>query len=333
MSTRVYMFVVLAALLMLQGCVAVQTFPNAARAGETISLALGSLEGASSSNITITFTSSTDASTVDLTSHIRSVFNLHPDKTSRLNIESTNYNTGEMRSDVVTLGSAHSAWITVVVIDLPASLTLGNGEISILFGEGITPINASVTAEDINIGIEILPNAGSNNIGPNPFEYVTNTTNHSTGDLSLLEPMKQVLVRSPRKVGNYAFGTKVYAAQFEFTVPMHNIYNVMNPVPAEGLMVVRDVNRFDYVQSTQANGTTSVTAAQTQMSWHKDGERVVVNFISPTGQLKDDFIRFSLIPSLFSDFSSMPILVSYRYFGQDGTEISGVQPTLVAINF
>jgi len=333
-------------MLLLQGCVALQAFPGAIRSGDTITLALGSLEGANKNRLTVQFTSEVDSSVVDLTPFIRSVFNLHADKSSNLNIQRTNYNTGNFRSDVVTLGSAHSAWITVAAIDMPSGLTIGPGNITVQFDAAVTPVNMSTPIANISISLEILPNEiGDDGLpiqgGANPFEYVANSSDGSitnNGDLSLLEPVKQVLVRSPRRIpGNYAFGVNVGAAEFVFTVPLIRSNPNYPIIPSGGgVMVIRDINRFDYIESITYDGLIEETAAQTQMSWSKADDRVVVNFISPTGQLKDELIRFSLVPVAKVDFAStsMPVVLeSVRYFDVNGTEISGVWPILEQINF
>ena len=43
----------LLAFIYLQGCLAVQSFPTAARAGDTVTLAIGSLEGANKNNLSV----------------------------------------------------------------------------------------------------------------------------------------------------------------------------------------------------------------------------------------------------------------------------------------
>jgi hypothetical protein len=93
------------------------------------------------------------------------------------------------------------------------------------------------------------------------------------------------------------------------------------------------VNRYDYAQSTTYDGNAEFTAAQTQMMWNKNGDTVTVSFVSPTGQLYDQFIRFSLVPAQFNDFSSVPTLDSWRYFDQNGQEVSGMAPILEQVNF
>ncbi|MCK5091252.1 MAG: hypothetical protein KAR30_01880, partial [Gammaproteobacteria bacterium] len=64
------------------GCVSIQPFPNAAKSGETITLAVGSPEGMTKDNITVTFTSNdqvTYPGSTDITSGVKSVLKLYPD--------------------------------------------------------------------------------------------------------------------------------------------------------------------------------------------------------------------------------------------------------------
>jgi len=101
-------------------------------------------------------------------------------------------------------------------------------------------------------------------------------------------------------------------------------------------MVIRNENLRDYQQSVNYNGEVGAIAAQTQMSYSKKGNILIVNFISPTGKLIDQLIRFSIVPYRKSgfDFVSTPTLISVKYFDENGDEINGgMQPELVEVAF
>ena len=115
-----YLFILLAFLL--QGCVATQSFPTVARGGDTITLAVGSPDGMNKSNTTAQFVSDVDASETPLS--IRSIIRLRPDNTSNLALFDSFVNA----EDYYT---AHSQWLTVIVIDLPEALTIGGGQVEI----------------------------------------------------------------------------------------------------------------------------------------------------------------------------------------------------------
>jgi len=328
-------------LLFLQGCVAVQSFPTAARAGDTITLAVGSLEGANESNLTVTFTPNADSAT-QINLPVRSVFNIYPDKTSHANLaDFISIN----NSAYLTAWSGHAVWLTTVVIDLPGTLPVGSGSINVELGPGVSIVNNSKRLSTVSIGLDVLPqvNAGDVPVGgeidpasPALFEYFSDTNSSSrNGNLNRLKPMKQLLVRSQRTSSLYASGIRVSAAEFVFNVELSKaIFPGVNP--DQGIMVIRDENIFDYGQSIYGNGDVNTIAAQTQMSYHKNGNRLTVNFISPTGQLVANLIRFSIVPYTFTgfDFVTAPDLISAKYYDENGDEVTGVQPLeYIEVNF
>jgi len=335
MLARLYILAIIFTALIIQGCVALQPFPTAARAGDTISLAIGSLEGANKNNLIITFAPDSDPGTpVDLSPYIRSVFNIFPDKTSQVNLQDLN----QIDSiNSLTSWSAHSAWLTVAVIDLPEGLVVGPGTVTVTTGSDIVHVNNAKKVDDISIPIEILPQTETP-ASPDNFEYYASQFSSSTlGDLAQLEPSKQVVVRAPIASGLYNSGIHphVGAAEYVFSVPMVKLNDPSIVPPSTALMVVREENYYDYAQSAAYDGSDNNIAAQTQMTWFKNGDDLTVMFISPTNQLRDQLIRFSIIPytAMQYDFAQMPTLKTYRYFDQNGNEISGMAPILVPVNF
>ena len=116
LATVVSIFTLLAT-----GCTAVKTFPNAARPGETVSLAVGSPDNLTISTINnVQFVSdAAPGSPVDITANVRSVFRLYADKTSRIYTDGSSSGTG---TGEIVRTSAHEPWISVVVIDMPEEL-------------------------------------------------------------------------------------------------------------------------------------------------------------------------------------------------------------------
>ena len=303
----------------LHGCVAVQTFPTVARAGDTTSLAIGSLEGANKNNLTIYFESDTNPGVqVDITASIRSVFKLYPDKTSNANLALQSFS----GHSTLTMWSAHELWQTVVALDLPSDLAVGTGNITVISGAGVVGVNNAKKVDDVLIDIEILPEI---NGAPATFEYFDNNTNPSQpGNLAELEPRQQILVRVPKRSGIYQ-NTVTYgyaAAEYLIRVPMVQAYVPETPVPDEAISVINHENYFDYGQSTNYDGSTVGTASQKQMFWKKEGENVRVSFVSPKGLLSPDLIRFSIVPSnpgLFN-FSGTGLceILSITYYDENG---------------
>jgi len=341
MLVRGLIVVFFAGFFLLQGCVAVQSFPTAARAGETVTLAVGSLEGATETNLTATFTpNATPGIQVNLP--IRSVFNIYPEKTSDANLSDV---TAINNSRYLTVWSGHAVWLTVVVVDLPGDLPVGSGKIDIVLGQGVSPVINSKLISDVAIGIDVLPpvSPGDTPVGgdipsaaPGLFQYYSDTySSLQNGDLNRLKPVKQVLIRAVNTGGFYGSGLKVAAAEFKFNVQLSSV-DSPNVNPDSGVMVIREENIYDYGQSIDWRGNAQTLAAQTQMSYSKQGNILTVNFISVTGELQERLIRFSIVPYTATgfDFAAAPNLISIKYFDLNGNElISNDVPELVNINF
>lgn len=298
----------------LSGCVAVQPFPNVVRAGDTITLAIGSLDGASADNTVITYYADSDPSTpIDLTPNIRSVFKLHPDKTSAM------VQFGD--TNLISGWSGHSAWQTVVALDIPLEsfagvpFPEGTGLISVSMEAGVVYPNNSVQVDDVQINMEILPGTGS----PHVFEYY-GFSSTDIGDLGQLQPVSQVLVRPSVISGSYPGQGNSYAAvEYILDVPVVNAFG--GSVDDNALRVILD-EQMGYID------------AQLQVSWVKNGDEVKVMMISPKGTINSKLIRFSLImkPFYVYTYTSTPTLTSVRYYDIDGIEVSdGTVPEILLL--
>ena len=78
MLKRVWLCIFAAVFFLMQGCVAVQTFPTAARAGDTLTLAVGSPDGMTKTNTSVQFVSGSYTTALP----IRAIIRLKPDNTS-----------------------------------------------------------------------------------------------------------------------------------------------------------------------------------------------------------------------------------------------------------
>lgn len=300
-----YLFL-LSGLALLNGCAAIQPFPNTVRAGDTITLAIGSLDGATKNNTTITYYADSDPSTpIDLTPNIRSVFKLYPDKTSLMvQLGDTNAIPG---------WSGHGAWQTVVALDIPLEsfagipFPEGTGIISVSMGAEVVYPNNSVHVDNVQINMEILPGEGS----PHVFEYFGNIFLPSeTGNLAQLQSVPQVLVRPSVVSGTYpGQGNNYGAIEYILDVPVVNAFG--GSVDDNALSVILD-EQMGYID------------AQLQVSWVKNGDEVKVMMISPKGKINSKLVRFSLIMKPFYQYTypDTPTLTSARYFDIDGVEVS-----------
>jgi len=208
----------------------------------------------------------------------------------------------------------HGAWQNIRVVDLPVDIPNGPGHFKVTFSpEVILPNTAAVqNVEDIDIGIEILaaavPEANRNN-----FTYYQNPGNSLLGNLALLQPMPQVVVRYGRGEGNYfnyLSGKNISAAEYKLKMPIVNNESITN----DELHVVLDERP-------------GFNPAQTQVSWSVANDVITVNIVFPTSfTVKEASIRYSLIvdSSLNGnalDITGTPELLSHRYFDLAGLEI------------
>ena len=162
-------------LVIIQSCTMVQTYPLAARPGDTITISPGSLEGATPSNLTVQYYSNSNPSVaINLSPYIRSVFNITPDRTSAA------WTTAF--ADEIPKGSGHGPWQTVIAVDLPSTgLPEGPGNLRVALGAGVAVPNTAHTPEGVDMSLTILPGTGTKN----PFKYLMlpGTTSQWDGDL------------------------------------------------------------------------------------------------------------------------------------------------------
>jgi hypothetical protein len=300
----------------LAGCVSLKPFPNAFRAGDTITLSIGSLDGATKNNITVTYYDDLDTSRVnpiDLTSSIRTVFKIYPDKTSAAwNEVSTS---GAVLATLPSW-SGHGPWLTVVSLDLPNSSVLspGTGNIIVTPGAGVTAPNVATRVEDIEIPVEILPGDGARDALAYYRETYSLPANGNTGKL---KPLPQVVVKPFDQTGQYGgAAAPVAAAEYVLNVPITD----SSSVPDSAVRVFWDDRPGDAL-------------AQIQLSWARSGDNLRVIVLSPTGLLNTDLVRFSVIlaPPGSYTFAGSPSLVSAAYYGIDGAPATGIDPEVVLL--
>jgi hypothetical protein len=248
--------------LAVSGCAAVNTFPMAARAGDTVILAVGSPDGMTAGNTTATFTSD-GGSPVPIA--IRSVFKLYPDKTSAAWLDSNARN--------VENATGHGPWSTMIAVDLPPGLPVGHGVVNVTTS-AVYPPSPARDINTANIGLEILPAAGT----PDPLEYEVAANLPVPGDLSLLEPMRRIVVK-PVFTG---LGSATYGAiEVKVNIPLLAGFSLPD------LRIIAD----EKIQ-TDSNYYT--------WTYRSNGD-LVVYFVSPTGRLDYSHVYFSIIsPTIMS---------------------------------
>ena len=151
-------------------CAGTQTFTTAARAGDTVALAVGWNKAIARQNITVTITPSSGPIVTygPNDPNVRAVVNLYPDPVSRLVVgtetqQGLGYNANVHGNSLTTnVTNQDRDWgETVVYLDLPTTLATGTATINITGPDG------PVTAQPITV--DILPGAGNANpfAGPN----------------------------------------------------------------------------------------------------------------------------------------------------------------------
>lgn len=187
----------------LSGCAGTKSFTTAARAGDTVSLAVGWNVNAKRSNLAATITPASGAPVVYAINNpnIRAVLNLYPDPMSRLIVgtetnQSLGFNANVYGTQLnsVNLSDKDLAQ-TMVLLNLPTGIATG-------------PANIALTVNGVSLGspvlVEVLPGAGS----PNTFDG-------SVG--SLTAEQLGTLERANGSVVNITGATVPYAIYLEIT--------------------------------------------------------------------------------------------------------------------
>lgn len=295
-------------LAVLGGCVALQPLPTAARAGDTIALAVGSADGMMATNTTVEFYSGPDPNVVaPIAVPIRSVVKVNPDKTS------VAWLTADAHK--IPKRSSHGGWLSVIVVDLPSTLPEGVGVIRITTDGQVVYPRFAATANGTDIQMTILPGTGS----VNPFDYAVVQGSAVSGDLLKLESLPQVIVKPPVPPEGQEEIIAYGAVEISITAPIVSLDS--SPIVDKGVAVVLD----DQPQNIDN---------QTSLLWKRRGDDFDIMLISPKG-LYSYQTRFSIVPR-FPDYlykiEGTPLLNSITYYDLDGMVITGPTPMIFTID-
>jgi len=306
-------FKLVAVALILTGCAALQPFPQAARSGDTIALGVGPLVDVKKPNTKVYFTSDADGVPRNITTSVRSIFNLYADRTSLA--YSPNYGYVDAGHKYIH----HEPWETVIVIDLPLGLPVGPGHITYqttasqptaLLEPGVTGPYPDLNT--LSLPLEILPGTGTE--APSPFEYALSSGAKLTGDLNALTPQRQALISPPVEDTGSIWGSTYGAIEFSISLPMLDNDCVSSATEDSIRVVAQDVSNF--------------TKSKATMAWAYDGAVLKVMFISSSGNLRYFEPRFSVIAET-ADFITAcdpltvtpPTVDSVKYYDINGVEI------------
>lgn len=234
------------------GCTAVNTFPIAARAGDTVSVMIGGSEQARKETVGAVLTDSVggqyDLQALGL---VRSVFNLRADGRAH------GLHYADYLDSYISWSYRHEPVQTVLVADLPAGLNTGDATLS------ITPNvsdNSSGVGESVDIRLEVLPGTGASNA------FRRQTGNGSAAaDLQALEP-------APHAKLTFAAGTTIGAASVVLDVD-------------QSAVNLDDLNI--YVPESTVRGSFGDPGAfgdkQRMVYWRHDGDRLHIDIVAPQG--------------------------------------------------
>jgi hypothetical protein len=273
------------------GCTALQTFPQAARAGDTVALGAGSADGMSRANTTAYFVSDSGSTQYDLTPGIRGIFRLYADKASNM------YSAGST-TNYITSTSGHEPWLSVVVIDLPPGLPTGTGKVHVTTTATYPTIGSHIN--DLPINLEIIPGTGA----PSSLSYEFGHGSGMPGDPTQLEslPLAQVMPVFPSSTSWPAYG----AVEIKMHVPTTAGTSL---TPAQLRVLVDDMS-----VSTSSN---------LHAIYHDDSNQdLTVMLLSPIGRLRYFEPRFSIVP-LYDQFVGTPTITSVRFFDINGNQVAG----------
>ena len=154
----------------LMGCAGYQTHNHLARSSDTVAVGGGWLQTLSRDSMRVVITDWAGAETTYNSGDpaIRAVINMYPDPISNIavsretGIDSSPFaQTYAQQVNANYTGGDNDWWQTVVFIDLPGGMEIGDANILI---ESIDPVT-SLVVESVNSTVEIVPGAGA----PNPF--------------------------------------------------------------------------------------------------------------------------------------------------------------------
>lgn len=284
--------------LLLSACTGVNTFPNIARPGDTVSLMVGGSAQARKDNVSVTLTDA-GGQVFDLqaTGGVRSVFNLRADGRA----VGTHYS--PYLDNYISWAFGHEPLQTVLVADLPGNAVPGPATLTVTLN-GVTDNSSGAGAGPFNVSLEIIPGSGQTEAF-----LRRSISGRSPVDFARLETAPNAQV---------AFGTGA------------------TPIGAASLVIDFDesvVNPNDlnlYVPESTVRGNFSDPGAfgktQRMVYWRQDGQALYVDIVAPQG-IDPRYLQLHVVHP--QDLSGSPAfsILSAQVYGTDGSPID-VTPVL-----
>lgn len=245
------------ALLWLQGCTGVSTFPTIARPGDTVSVMIGGSEQARKATTDVVLTDP-DGVPYDLQALglVRSVFNLRADG------RAAGAHYSPYLDTYISWVQRHEPVQTVLVTDLPDTLQPGMYTLTV---DTHVSDDASGAAPPFTMNLEIIAGLGSSE------QFIRQPLLNAV-EFERLEPAPHAKIGFG--TGSSVIGAVSLVVDFDETV--------VNP---------DDINL--YVPESTVRGSVGVTGAfgatQRMVYWRQDGQRLYIDVIAPQG-IKPTFL-------------------------------------------
>jgi hypothetical protein len=302
--TEKYRTFLVGALILIVGlpaCTSVNTFPMAARAGDTVSVMVGGSEKARKETMSVTLTDAT-SQTWDLKSMglVRSVFNL------RTEGRAYGMHYSPYLDSYVSWSAGHEPVQTVLVADIPPNVNPGMATMNISLN---ATDNSSGISSPFSVKLEILAGSGSSD----QFLRKNSGGGSSAVDFSRLEP-------APHAKIDFGTGTIIGAASL--TVSFNGAVLNGNDV---NIYVPESTVRGSFV-SPGAFGAT-----QRMVYWRQNGANLYIDIVAPQG-IDARYLKLFLVHPRGLSGSPSFSLVSAAVYDTGGAAI-GLQPSLTYYSY
>lgn len=277
----------------IQGCTGVNSFPTAARPGDTIAVMVGGSEKTNKFTIDASLLDANGTSW-DLKSLglVRSVFNLRPD--GRAN----GLNYASHLDSIISWSKGHEPVQTVLVVDIPAAAATGMGTLEISTN---VDDNSSLINDPIAINVELLPGGTG---AADEFSRQDPFTGSVPANFSDLEPAPHVKVDICDTGAD--IGAITLVVDFDETLINPGDINVYTPEA-----IVRGT----------ALETGSFGETQRMVYWKQDGDKLTISTIAPQGLDCQYLQHFIMYPTGISPAPSFA-LESTTSFDINGETVS-----------
>ncbi|WP_372521445.1 hypothetical protein [Sulfuricaulis sp.] len=285
----------------LPACTSVNTFPMAARAGDTVSVMVGGSELARKETMSVTLTDAT-SQTWDLKSLglVRSVFNL------RTEGRAYGMHYSPYLDSYISWSAGHEPVQTVLVADLPVNVNPGMATLNVSLN---ATDNSSGIASPFSVKLEILAGAGSSD----QFLHRNAGGGSAAADFSRFEP-------APHAKIDFGNGTIIGAASL--TISFNNA--VLNG---------NDINV--YVPESTVRGSFispgAFGATQRMVYWHQDGLKLYIDVVAPQG-IDARYLKLFIVHPRGLSASPSFSLVSASVYDTSGAAIA-LQPSLTYYSY